>query len=188
MPLLVEFEALEPRVLLSRDLLVTAQDDSAAPAGGPFEAPALVFEGGVVSTEAAEPRHTLSGATRFSYAAPSGNGPDAFTLRYDSGSGLLEIVDTGTSSVLASQALADTTDVLIVGADDTPTTDESDTLTIDFADPFRIDVEFRGGAEGADRLLIQGGTFAAVIYKATGGGSGTIDLDGVTVTYSGLDR
>ena len=211
MPFWVEFEALEPRILLSQDLLGTAQDDSATPTGEPFDAPALVCEGGLVSGEALDPGlacpircdgecfsptaglaaaevcDALLAATQFSYTAPSGNGPDGFALRYDSGSGLLEIVDSGTGSVLASQALADTTDVLIVGADDTPTTDESDTLTIDFADSFSIDVEFRGGAEGADRLLIQGGTFAAVIYKATGSGSGMIDLDGVTVTYSGLE-
>ena len=122
MPFWVEFEALEPRILLSQDLLGTAQDDSATPTGEPFDAPALVCEGGLVSGEALDPGLAcpircdgecfsptaglaaaevcdgLLAATQFSYTAPSGNGPDGFALRYDSGSGLLEIVDSGTGS------------------------------------------------------------------------------------------
>jgi len=51
----VEFEALEPRILLSRDLLATAQGDSAKPTGEPLDAPSQVHEGGVVSSEALDP-------------------------------------------------------------------------------------------------------------------------------------
>jgi hypothetical protein len=157
------------------------------PSPSPFADPLASAAGADFITEvspapAREGCQAATGATQFSYAAPSGNGPDQLILRYNSGSGELEIVDVVTSSVLASQALADTTDVLVAGADA-----ENDTLTIDFTTAFTIDVEFRGGAGGTDRLVIQGGSFAAVVYKATGAGAGAIDFDSLTVTYSGLE-
>ena len=158
-------EALETRLLLSHDLLGSAPDPPVSP--------------GSLAEQGA--------ASQLSYSAPSGNGPDQLVLRYNSGAGELEILDGGTSSVLTSQALATTSDVLITGADDTDTTDETDTLTIDFAEAFSIGVEFRGGLGGADSLIIVGGTFTTVTYEAAGADSGSVDFDGMAVAYSGLE-
>ena len=44
-----------------------------------------------------------------------------------------------------------------------------------------------GGAGGFDSLVVDGGTFASVVYTATGPDSGTIIRDGETLTYAGLE-
>jgi len=164
-------EALEQRLLLSHDLLQPLPD-APQDAGGAGDS-----AGGEAPLE----------PTQLLYTAPSGNGPDRLLLRYDSDSGDLEILDADTSDVLASQALLETSDVLVVGADDTDTTDETDTLTVDFTGAFSMGIEFRGGTGGADSLVIEGGSFTTVTYEATGPGAGGIDFDGDGITYTGLE-
>jgi len=44
-----------------------------------------------------------------------------------------------------------------------------------------------GGADGFDSLVLDGGTFATVAYAATGPESGTIDRDGQVLAYAGLE-
>jgi len=50
-----------------------------------------------------------------------------------------------------------------------------------------ISGEIEGGAGGYDSLVIEGGTYASVTYAATGPDSGTITLDGTTLSYEGLE-
>ena len=44
-----------------------------------------------------------------------------------------------------------------------------------------------GGAGGFDSLVLDGGTFGSVIYTASGPHSGTIDRDGSVISYAGLE-
>src|SRR5688572_22556891 len=44
-----------------------------------------------------------------------------------------------------------------------------------------------GGAGGFDSLVLDGGSFGSVAYTATGPNSGTINRDGVLLTYDGLE-
>ena len=44
-----------------------------------------------------------------------------------------------------------------------------------------------GGARGFDSLIIQGGTYQTAIFSASGPDAGTIGLDGILVSYAGLE-
>ncbi|MCL4204889.1 MAG: autotransporter-associated beta strand repeat-containing protein, partial [Pirellulaceae bacterium] len=68
--------------------------------------------------------------------------------------------------------------------------DETDTLTVNYTASggfFDIPVTFDGGAGGNDSLTITGGAFTEVTLNHTDAHSGSVDVDGTVVTYTGLE-
>ena len=62
-----------------------------------------------------------------------------------------------------------------------------DSLTIDFSQGgFAKSIDYYGGL-GSDRLALVGGSFSTATYTYTGPNDGAIDLDGLAITYAGLD-
>ncbi|MBL8793530.1 MAG: Ig-like domain repeat protein, partial [Planctomycetia bacterium] len=110
-----------------------------------------------------------------------------FTLRVNGG--ILEVFD-GTS-VIASQTLATTPNVVIHGSANT-----DDTLILDLDSGFTGSITFHGGAGGNDAIQLEnGGTFTTVqhVLDATfGAGSITLtggnqDYSGFAINYTGLE-
>src|SRR5437867_7633307 len=97
----------------------------------------------------------------------------------------IEVLDN-TSTVVASHAAADTSQVVVHGENGV-----DDSLAIDYSTPFFIDISFDGGSGGNDNLAIHNGNFDSVTYGVTGSDAGTIDLtagaSSATITYSGLE-
>src|SRR6266581_2995870 len=98
----------------------------------------------------------------------------------------IQVVTTGTSTVVASQAAADTSQIVVTGQNAV-----ADSLTINYSTPFFIDVSFAGGTGGPDSLTIQNGSFDSVTYGVTGSNAGTVGISqgasSATITYSGLE-
>lgn len=104
----------------------------------------------------------------------------------DSATPLVQIVDNQTNIVILSQALADTSEVVVIGSE------HDDTLTVDYSNGFFLPVSFHGGdGAGFDSLVITGGNFDRTAYKTLGPDSGTIALTAgaasAMITYSGLE-
>src|SRR5262245_29683183 len=139
MQMRIAFESLEPRLLLSADPFGAAEALAADPAA------ALVYE------------------------APVNGAANAYTLRFDAGSGDLQLLDG--DAVVASRALAGTTGVVIRGEHG-----QDDALTIDFAHGGFFSLEdgiaFHGGTDGIDLLTVTGGAFVSASHTATSEGPG----------------
>jgi hypothetical protein len=142
----VLFEPLEPRLLLSADLMPFHVDMADADIG------------------------------------------DDITLRLDSSTNTLEIYQNANPAVgpMVSQKLNETSEIVIQGVDD-----RDDTLTVDYTDPFFLDISFDGGAAGFDTLVVKGGEFDSGVFSAESPDSGTVELtDGAetaTISYTGLE-
>src|SRR5437867_129988 len=97
----------------------------------------------------------------------------------------IEVLDN-TSTVVASHAAADTSQVVVHGENGV-----DDSLAIDYSTPFFIDLSFDGGTGSGDSLTIHNGNFDSVTYDVTGPQAGTIGLtagaSSATITYSGLE-
>src|SRR5262249_22919789 len=124
------------------------------------------------------------------FAFPAGNGPDDLTLRLNGAD--LQIVQSATGAVRASKPLADTSAVVITGADA-----EDDTLQVDFAAGgfFAVpgDISFAGGTAGFDSLVVKGPPTppGRPTASPTATGSGTVELTSgaqtSTIRFSGLE-
>ncbi len=115
---------------------------------------------------------------------PSVWGPAGLTL-IRSGN-VLHVYTTGTTNdVLPPQDIADVSNLVFTGR-----ATSNDTLTVDFSGGNPIPgggVSYDGGVGGNDTLALAGGSFTTITFGFTGVGSGTIGLDGSTITYSGLE-
>ncbi|MBW2623244.1 MAG: LEPR-XLL domain-containing protein, partial [Deltaproteobacteria bacterium] len=95
----------------------------------------------------------------------------------------LEIVNKQTGEQLARKLISRTSEIIIQGVDD-----QDDTLTVDFTGGLiEAPITFHGGAGGFDSLIIEGGSFNGSIYVAAGPDSGTITLDSLVISYTGLE-
>ncbi|HPP02057.1 MAG TPA: calcium-binding protein, partial [bacterium] len=84
--------------------------------------------------------------------------------------------DTGTSYDLEGQ-----TQVHITG------TEDDDIIHLDIVNsPAGLSILLDAGG-GEDRLVLAGGTFDSAAYEADGADSGSIDLDGLLIKYTGLE-
>jgi len=111
----------------------------------------------------------LAASTILAYDAPINGSADSYRLRFDAGSGDLQLLD-GTA-VVASRALAETSAVVIRGEDG-----HDDALTVDFSFGgfFTLagGISFDGGADGIDLLSVIGGDFVTATHTATADGPG----------------
>ncbi len=104
----------------------------------------------------------------------------------------IRFVSTGSGLDIASapaHEFANVTSVTFIGQDDA-----SDTLTVDFAtgNPLPAGgLSYEGGSgAGSDSLILDDGgvvTFANVTHTFTSSSSGTVDIDGQTISYTGLE-
>jgi len=102
------------------------------------------------------------------------------TLRV--GPSVVQILDAGTV-LLAEQALAATSEAIVNGSDEI-----DDTLTVEVLQAHDdLAVTFHGGDAGFDTLVIGGGGFSTSSYAASGPDAGTIVLDSIIISYSGLE-
>ena len=89
-----------------------------------------------------------------SYSPPTNNAPDSFTVRINSFTGNIDILNAG-GQVVSSQPLASTPSVVINGEDG-----QDDVLTLDFTNGNPLPpggLTFNGGAGGGiDGLIIRG--------------------------------
>ena len=130
------------------------------------------------------------------YEAPEGQGP--VSLQVVQVGSNIEILDANNNyAVVASAPVAVTSGIDILGAGNT-----TNTLTLDFGpfspgDPFYqpnlsyptgIPVSFDGGSlgGGSGTLVLEGGSFTNETDVATGPHSGTVTLDGTSITYTDL--
>jgi hypothetical protein len=119
-----------------------------------------------------------------SFTAPAGS-PNNMVLQLDSTRTNIQILDNG--QIVASQALAGTSSVAIIGANDV-----SNTLIVDFADGNPIAVgglNYNGGTgpntvEGT--LVLNNGSFSNEVNATSGPHSGTITLDTSKINYTNL--
>ncbi|NLF73514.1 MAG: cadherin-like domain-containing protein, partial [Candidatus Anammoximicrobium sp.] len=131
-------------------------------------------------------RHVAVPDTALRYTAPAG-GANQITLRKNGTD--LEIVRDADAQVLASKPLADTTIVIVTGADAA-----DDQLTVDLAAGgfFSLagGVDFSGGAGGHDTLVLSG-SVTTVRYDATGASDGFVTAETETgalpIAYTGLE-
>ncbi|MEO8039984.1 MAG: LEPR-XLL domain-containing protein, partial [Betaproteobacteria bacterium] len=188
----MEFDALEPRLLLSADLPL-ALGEILAPAQS-ADRGAIVEtlsgpDAGAASVGSTAPPAVQSGpfatqtlylelppAAALNYAAGSGTALDA-SLRISDVDGIqmLQLVDNGSSTVLGQQALDADINVALSGSA------LDDTLTIAFdsaATTHRIDVSFDGGA-GNDTLAGSARDTAWTITGANAGSAGTVSFSDV---------
>jgi PKD domain len=130
------------------------------------------------------------------YEAPEGQGP--VSLQVVQVGSNIEILNANDNyAVVAAAPAALTTGIDILGAGST-----TNTLTLDFgpftpSDPFYqpnlsyptgIPITFDGGSlgGGSGTLILEGGTFTNEIDTSTGPHSGTVTLDGTSITYTNL--
>src|SRR5262245_2655658 len=141
-------------------------------------------------SESLEPRQLLS--TVLSYQSPQGNGADDLTLRLNSLTRNLEVVNTASGAVLAAANLDVTDAVQITGA-----ANEDDKLTIDFGSSgfFSVPngISFDGGANAFDSIAIAGSGVESVRYSpsslASGAGTFAAKVQSQTalVNFIGLE-
>jgi len=83
------------------------------------------------------------------------------------------------------RAFADVTELSVSGSTD------DDTLTVDLSGGNPIPaggLAYDGGGPGDnDTLVLTGGAVESIVYTATGPDSGSVTLDGTTITYTGLE-
>jgi hypothetical protein len=109
----------------------------------------------------------------------SGNGLDNDIRIRESAPGVIEISIDGRVTTLPKSILNTLT---ISGGGG------NDTLTVETAsgNPFPIGgITFNGGADADDLVVDGGGT--NIVYNATGPGAGNVDVDGNTITFTGLE-
>ncbi len=118
------------------------------------------------------------GANVFTYRAPEGFRAANISLRVRGDE--LQIVRGSSNRVLASQALADTSIVVIYG------TSRNDNIRIDksVADAYRGSVELHGGGGGNDRLLVQGRHRADHVQVTPT----SIAIDDLSLYYGNFER
>ncbi|NOX56608.1 MAG: hypothetical protein GXP27_19625, partial [Planctomycetes bacterium] len=136
----------------------------------------------VVISDAAHPGQLVLNTNDHPLANPADDGnPDTFLLRRIDPHFVLSI--NGTQSVVVETSLV--TSILVNGSGD------DDTLTIDFAGANPVPasgVTFSaGGQTTGDELVLNGGTFSTVVHTFTAPDSGSVDLDGAVVSYTGLE-
>jgi len=115
-------------------------------------------------------------------------GVDRFRLQLNAAADMIELRNDNDGSLLAQSPRAATTGVVLSGLDG------GDTLTVDFAHgdpiPERDGLTFHGGEPAGtpgDRLIIANGSFNTVVKTFTGPDSGTIEVDGRVIAYTGLE-
>jgi hypothetical protein len=122
----------------------------------------------------------VNGPTPFEFTVIS-NQPSEYTLLLDGGN--FEITDDRTGGLLASKAVAGTSEIVINGVEGL-----DDTLTVDFNyGLIEVPVTFHGGEAGFDTLIIEGGDFTRTGFSASGPDSGGLLLDDVLIHYTGLE-
>jgi hypothetical protein len=128
-----------------------------------------------VLIEPLEPRVLLS--SDLTYTAADGKAVD-LTLRMQKVNEVdtLQLVNNGNQSVLRSQAVADTSAVVIQGAD------QSDKLIVDFSNPFSIPISFTDTSEtDSDVLKVIGRDNT---WNITGSDTGNVG----GVNFSGIEK
>jgi len=137
-----------------------------------------------VHLESLEPRILLSD---FTYQAATGAAAD-LTLRMQKIDDVdtLQLINNSDQSVLQSQALADTSRVVVTGGD------QDDSLTVDFSNPFSIPIFFDGGTQVSstgDSLQVIGDGLTTGSYTPDPlqFGAGKLRTGGSTITFSGLE-
>ena len=109
------------------------------------------------------------------------SGPNDLTLRRDGEH--VQLVETDSGIEVASQPIAATSEIVIWGVDDV-----DDTLTLEISGgEWTLPVTFHGGEAGFDTLVIGDGEYSTISYSPTSADSGTINLAGTIVTYTGLE-
>jgi len=197
----MRFEPLEPRLLLSADLVHSAADGVALDASvrvaevGGTQVVQLVDNGSGAVLEAAALDQDVNlkvlGADRndaltidfdagvlahrVSVQFDGGAGSD--TLKGPAADSAWNITGAGTGEVGDTQF---THVENLVGA-----TDNQDTFVVG-ADASLAGL-LDGGTGGFDSLVLDGGSFGSVVYAASGPHSGTIDRDGSVIAYAGLE-
>ena len=205
----IRFEPLEPRLLLSADLMHTAAAGTALDAtltlasvngaqevqlvdngsGSILGQAALDHDGFTVDVQGADRNDALTidfGDTPLEYSV---------SVQFDGGAGSNTLTGPGQSTVWnitgtdsgtltepdSGQVQAEFSQVQnLVGA-----ADNRDTFVLGADGSLTGLVD--GGAGGFDSLVLDGGTFGSVIYSASGPNSGTIDRDGNVLHYAGLE-
>lgn len=127
------------------------------------------------------PPGNLKGPLEF--LAPEGGGRFILRLNPEDPS-LLQLVDSVDERVLISRALDEIEKVVVQGSDS-----GDDLLTVDLTSPFFLTggIEYHGGDGWFDTLAIEGDALGAAEYVFTGPQSGTIELDGLHISYFGLE-
>jgi fibronectin-binding autotransporter adhesin len=162
-------------------------------AGAIADAFSGVAEGGSVSVNGQNAYSSYIGGTGNDFTLTT-SGPAVHTetvggadfelrLRSSSPVDTLELLRNG--MVIDSRRIDFVTSYTINGIDN-----ETDTLTVNYAASggfFAIPVTFHGGSGGNDSLTITGGTFTEVTLNHTDAHSGSVDVDGTVVTYTGLE-
>ncbi|RPJ18857.1 MAG: LEPR-XLL domain-containing protein, partial [Desulfobacteraceae bacterium] len=129
--------------------------------------------------EPLEPRLLLSADLKFTM---TGDATDlTLRLRDVSGTDTLELVNNDDVSILQSQALADTSAVIIEGSD------QSDEFTVDFTTPFSLPVSFTDvSATDSDTLKVTGGARAWTINGKNSGKVAEVNFAGIENLAGGL--
>jgi predicted outer membrane repeat protein len=108
------------------------------------------------------------------------------TLRLSESGNNYEIVSDASGTVIASQTVATTNSLDLNGSG------VGNTLTVDFSngDPLTAagGTDWDGGVDvTSDGVIVTGGSHTVVTYTALGATNGTIDYDGSTMSYTGLE-
>ncbi len=118
-----------------------------------------------------------TGARALAY---NSTGPLHVTLRVAGAD--YEILDTASGNLLASQPIAETSEVDITGI-----AHSVSTLTVDFSGgAIVVPINYNGGFGGDNTLVLAGGTFESTDYVSSGPHSGTITLGPTVINYSNL--
>ncbi len=205
----MRFEPLEPRLLLSADLMHTAAAGVAldatlklADVGGAQEVQLVDNGSGSILGQAALDHDNFTvdvqGADQNDVLTIDfGDTPLAYTVnvQFDGGAGSNTLAGPGQNTVWN-----------ITGTDSgTVTEPDSGQVQTQFSqvqnltgaadnqDTFIVGADgsltglVDGGAGGFDSMVLDGGSFGSVIYSASGPHSGTIDRDGSVISYAGLE-
>ena len=205
----IRFEPLEPRLLLSADLMHTAAAGVAldatlklADVGGAQEVQLVDNGSGSILGQAALDHDNFTvdvqGADQNdALTIDFGDTPLAYTVnvQFDGGAGSNTLAGPGQNAVWnitgtnsgtltepdTGQVQAQFSQVQnLTGA-----ADNQDTFIVGADGSLTGLVD--GGAGGFDSLVLDGGTFGSVAYTASGPHSGTIDRDGSVISYAGLE-
>ena len=99
---------------------------------------------------------------------------------------MLHLYETGTTNdVVMMRGVNDTSDIAMTGR-----AGEDDALTVDFSggDPIPSGgVSYEGGEGGNDSLVLTGGSPTDMIYSFSNESDGSVQVDGSTITYTGLE-
>lgn len=132
-----------------------------------------------VDTDANDPTTSLSGTgLAVAFTPPTLSGDGSYTLQLNGST--LELVDG--VAYIETQPLSATSSIAITGS-----AAANDHLTINFTGWTPIATTFAGGTGGNDQLTLSGGTFTTITHAATNANDGSINVDGTTVGYTGLE-